>query len=390
MPTATKAPAIVPMTDPPTSDPSPDFDAGRLRVDLDALAENWRALADIVGPEATTSAVVKGDAYGIGLEPAARALSDAGCGVFFVATPREGGSLRRILPSATIFILDGLIAGSAGWLGERDLRPVLGSVPEIDEWRAARAGGTTSQSAIMVDTGMNRLGLTAAELSKLADSRDALDELGATLMMSHLACADTPRHEANQAQLAQFRVMRARLPGIKASLANSAGIFLGRDYHFDLARPGIALFGGAAAEAATPAIRPVVTFQARVLQIRQAKKGETVGYGAAERLKRPSRIAIVGTGYADGYLRRAGSSDARAGARAFVGGRFAPLVGRVSMDLTAIDVTGIATVERGDWIEMFGEHVSVDEVAGHADTIGYEVLTGLGRRMGRLYAGHGR
>ena len=384
------SPAIVPMTDPHTSDPPPDFQVGRLRIDLDALAANWRALADIAGPEATTSAVVKGDAYGIGLEPAARTLSEAGCGLFFVATPQEGDSLRRILPSATIFILDGLIAGSSRWLAEHDLRPVLGSMREVEEWRAARGSGVGSQAAIMIDTGMNRLGVTAAELSELAEMPGALDTLGATLMMSHLACADTPRHEANQAQLMAFRAMRLRFPEIKASLANSAGIFLGSDYHFDLVRPGIALYGGAVAEAGTRPVRPVVTFEARILQIRDAKQGETVGYGAAEHLKGPSRIAIVGTGYADGYHRRAGSSDERPGARAYVGGRFVPLIGRVSMDLTAIDVTEIAEVERGDWVEMFGEHVSIDEVASHADTISYELLTGLGRRMRRIYQGGGR
>ena len=375
------------MTNSPTSDPHANFYPGRLHIDLDALAANWRDLAAAGGPDVTTSAVVKGDGYGIGLEPAARTLSRAGCTEFFVATPQEGESLRHILPLATIFVLDGLIAGSSRWMVERALRPVLSSVQEIEEWQAERGAGPDADAAIMVDTGMNRLGVTPAELSKLTERPDALSASGTVLIMSHLACADTPQHEANQAQLVLFRALRLRFPSIQASLANSAGIFLGPDYHFDLVRPGIALYGGAATEAATAPLLPVVRFEARILQIRDAKEGESVGYGATERLKRPSRIAVVGAGYADGYHRRAGSSDEQPGAHAYVGGQFAPIVGRVSMDLTAVDVTDIVGVEGGDWVEMFGEHVSVDEVASHAGTIGYELLTGLGRRMQRLYHG---
>jgi len=206
-------------------------------------------------------------------------------------------------------------------------------------------------------------------------------------VMSHLACADTPDHPLNHAQLAAFREVRALFPGVPASLANSAGIFLGPDYHFDLVRPGIALYGGAAVADVPNPMRPVVILEARILQVRDARPGETVGYGATETLGRPSGLAILGAGYADGYPRHASSSDERPGARAFLHGLSAPLVGRVSMDLIAVDVTEVPGARRGDWVELFGPNIPVDEVAERAGTIGYELLTHLGRRYHRRYLG---
>jgi alanine racemase len=359
---------------------------GRLTIDLAALAHNWRVLARRVEGVAT-AAVVKGDAYGIGLEPAALALAEAGCHTFFVALPEEGQRLRASVRDAAIYVLDGLIEGEAETYAKFDLRPALGSWPEIEEWAAFKEQGGTTGAAIHIDTGMNRLGLTPAEARVLAEQDEVLAAVAPDLLMSHLACADEPDNPLNRKQLAAFRAVRVLLPHIPASLANSAGVFLGPDYHFDLVRPGISLYGGAAVKDAANPMRPVVTLEARVLQIREAKRGETVGYGATEALKRPSRIAILGCGYADGYHRRAGSSDRRSGARAYVNGRDAPLVGRVSMDLIAVDVTDVPGVARGDWVELFGANVPVDEVAGNAGTIGYELLTGLGRRLPRSYLG---
>ena len=372
--------------------PSPSADpalaGGRLTIDLGALAENWRTLAERAG-EAATAAVVKGDGYGIGIAPAAQALAEAGCHTFFVALPEEGLRVREAVRDAAIYVLDGLIGGAAEAYARADLRPVLGSWPEIEEWAAFRRAGGRTGSALQVDTGMNRLGLTPAEARKLGEHRDLRDALGLGLVMSHLAAADTPEHPLNRKQLTAFRAVRTLLPDIPASLANSAGIFLGRDFHFDLVRPGVALYGAAAAAGVSP-LRPVVTLEARVLQVRDGKRGETVGYGATETLERPARIAIVGVGYADGYHRRAGSSDRRRGARARLHGQDAPIVGRVSMDLIALDVTDIHGVERGDWAELFGPNIPVDEVADAADTIGYELLTGLGRRYARSYSLHSR
>lgn len=374
--------------DVPATTVDPALAGGRLTIDLGALAENWRTLAERVG-KAATAAVVKGDAYGVGLEPAARALAEAGCHTFFVALPEEGLRLRDTVRDAAIYVLDGLIEGTASTYAAADLRPVLGSWPEIEEWASIRRAGARTGSALHVDTGMNRLGVTLAEARKLTEHRDILDRLGLTLVMSHLAVADHPDHALNRKQLAAFRAMRVLLPDIPASLANSAGIFLGRDFHFDLVRPGVALYGAAAVSGTSP-LRPVVTLEARILQVREARAGETVGYGATETLNRPSRIAIVGAGYADGYHRRAGSTDRRRGARARIHGQDAPIVGRVSMDLIALDVSDIHGVARGDWAELFGPSIPIDEVADYADTIGYELLTGLGRRYARSYSLHGR
>ena len=369
-----------------TRELDPAIAGGRLTIDLGALAANWQMLAGKAGA-AATAAVVKGDGYGIGIEPAALALAEAGCHTFFVALPEEGLRLRSVVRDAAIYVLDGLLPGAAPAYAAADLRPVLGSMPEIEEWATYRRAGGTTAAALHVDTGMHRLGLTLGEARNLAEQRELVRSLGLTLVMSHLACADTPASPQNRKQLASFRAACVLFPDIPASLANSAGIFLGRDYHFDLVRPGVAIYGGAAvADTANPA-RTVVTLEARVLQVRDGKAGEAVGYGAAETLNRQSRIAILAVGYADGYHRLAGSANRRAGARAWLRGDYARFVGRVSMDLIAIDVTDIHGVARGDWVELFGPHIPIDEAAGYADTIGYEFLTGLGRRCQRVYVG---
>ena len=371
----------------PSTSTGPRAAGARLTIDLGALAANWQALADRAGEAIATAAVVKGDGYGIGLERAAEALAEAGCHTYFVALPDEGARLRQTVHDAAIYVLDGLIPDSAEMLLAADLRPVLGSIAEIEEWAAVRRAGATTGSALHVDTGMNRLGLTLAEARALSEHPDLLAAIRPSLLMSHLAAADTPDHPLNRRQLTSFRAVRVLLANIPASLANSAGIFLSADYHFDLTRPGIALYGGGAVSGTPNPMRTVVTLEARVLQVRDVRRGETVGYGAVETCVQASRVAILGVGYADGYHRAAGSSAERPGARAFVRGSHAPLIGRVSMDLTAVDVTHVHGVERGDWVELIGPHVPVDEVAACAGTIGYELLTGLGRRCERVYVG---
>jgi alanine racemase len=362
--------------------------AARLTIDLAALAANWHRLAARVGERVATAAVVKADAYGIGLEPAAEALAEAGCHTFFVALPDEGIRLRRTVRDAAIYVLNGIVPGSADALVANDLRPVLGSMADVEEWAELKATGVDTSAALQVDTGMNRLGLTVLEARKLAEDRRLLDLIRPSLLMSHLACSDTPDHPLNRRQLTAFRAVQVLLPNIPASLANSGGIFLGPAYHFDLVRPGIALYGGAVVKDAPNPMDPVATLEAPVLQVRDVKPGETVGYGATGSVRRPTRVAIVGVGYADGYHRRAGPTESRDGARAYIRGRFAPLIGRISMDLMAIDVTDVPGVVRGDMVELIGRHVPVDEVAAHAETIGYEILTGLGRRYERVYASH--
>ncbi len=352
-----------------------------LSIDLGALVKNWRRLAEISAP-AETSAVVKADAYGIGIEPAVAALSAAGCRTFFVALPEEGRRARAAAaPDAVVYGLNGFFPDWADTFRAADLRPVLNTLASVEAWAAHFPG---APSALQVDTGMNRLGLSVRETLALARRPELLAAASPRLLMSHLACADEPDNPMNRAQLALFQELRAELPDIPASLANSAGIHLGPDFHFDLVRPGIALYG-AEFSRGRPPLSPVVTARARVLQVREASAGEAIGYGAAKHLEADTRIAVLSAGYADGYLRLAGSSDARAGAFAAVRGRPVRLLGRVSMDLIAIDVTGIPGVTEGDYVELFGAGIPIDDVARAADTIGYELLTNLSRRAERQY-----
>jgi alanine racemase len=355
----------------------------RLTIDLGALAANYADLAARAAP-AQCAAVVKANAYGTGLERAAPALAGAGCKTFFVATPDEAVRLRSVLPSAVIHVLDGLLPGAAADYAAHDLRPVLGNPAEIEEWSrfcAARPGAP--QAAIHIDTGMNRLGLDERQVKQLAAQTDLLAPVKLALVISHLACADDPADHKNADQLADFTRLRAALPEAPASLANSAGIFLGPAYHFDLVRPGIALYGGEAVNGVKNPMRPVVTIEAQIAQIREVKAGETIGYGAAYRCKAPSRIATLPIGYADGIFRCLGE----AATHVCVGGHPAPFVGRVSMDLITIDVTAIPEhiAHRGAWVELVGKHNSVDDLARHAGTIGYEILTSLGNRTARVY-----
>jgi alanine racemase len=362
---------------------------GRLTVDLGALAANWRALAVRAG-RSDCAAVVKGDGYGIGLEAATRTLAAAGCRTFFAATVAEGLRAKAVVPEAAVHVLNGFPPGAAGMVADAGLRPVLGSLEEVEDWAAlGRARGWPLPAALHVDTGMNRLGLARDVAASVAASADLRPHLGLTLLMSHLACADTPDHPLNARQLEAFEAARALFPGVPASLANSAATLALPATHFDLVRPGIAVYGGrAVADVANP-MRPVARLEGRIIKIREAGAGESVGYGAAETLGRPSRLAVVGIGYADGFPRAAGSSDATGGAAGWLAGHRVPLVGRVSMDLLVYDVTDVppGSARRGDWIELFGDHVAVDDVAARAGTIGYEVLTHLGSRFARDYTG---
>lgn len=365
--------------------PIPDGTSGVLTIDLSALMENWRTLAARVAP-AECAAVVKANAYGLGIERAAPALWAAGARTFFVALLDEGVTLRALLPEAQIYVLSGLLPGTGADFVAPRLRPVLGSLPEIADWaRLCAARGTNLPAAVHVDTGMNRLGLSLEEAFALVERGAGFTP---ALIMTHLACADTPGHPLTALQRERFAKVAAAFPGVPASLANSAGCLGGRDLHFDLARPGIALYGGVAV-AGTPALKPVVRLEVPVIQVRDGLPGDSVGYGAAQRLTRRSRIAVLSFGYADGFFRAFGSADGKPGADAIIAGRRCPLVGRVSMDLTAVDVTDLpeGAVARGDMAVILGAGIGVDELAAHGGTIGYEVLTSLGRRYRRVYVG---
>jgi alanine racemase len=364
---------------------------GRLTIDLDALVDNWRAL-DARSRPGRAAAVVKADAYGCGITEVIRALAAAGCDTFFVALPEEGLRARHAAPRARIFVLNGLFDDAAPAFTDADLIPVLGSNHEIALW--ARLG-RRKPCAIHVDTGMNRLGLTPEEAIAFAGTAKSVRPV---LLMSHLACADTPSHALNRRQLEAFQAVRAAFGDIETSLANSAGIFLGSDYLFDLARPGIALYGAEAVSGTANPMKPVVTAEARVVQIRYARQGQPVGYGASTMLYRDTRIAVGSAGYADGYPRAASGSgvpvraSVSEGAYGFIAGRRVPVIGRVTMDLISFDVTDVPDQEIriGDHIELFGPNIPIDEVGRASGTVGYELLTGLGNRYHRRYVGGGK
>ncbi len=374
-------------------DEDPFDSAGlRLTVDLTALTENWKDMARRSG-KARASAVVKADAYGTGIEDAGEALFIAGARDFFVATVDEGVTLRPYAPDARIFVLSGVWPGTERRLFENDLVPVISSEEQLAFWMAVLADYGDYPCALNVDTGFNRLGLSMEEAMALADDVSRPASFAPVLVMSHLACSDDHSSEMNKQQLESFRQVSAAYEGIDSSLAASGGIFLGSDYHFDLTRPGIALYGGEAVNGLANPMRPVVTAEARIIQVRTAKAGESVGYGRALQLTRDSRLAVVSAGYADGYLRSQSSGGVPLrqvvpeGGYGFLAGRKIPIAGRITMDLTIFDVTDLPeiAVRAGDYVELFGKNVLVDDVARSAGTIGYEILTSIGLRHERRY-----
>ncbi|WP_428642529.1 alanine racemase [Roseibium sp.] len=361
---------------------------GRLTIDPKALAANWMFLAGKLAGETECAAAIKADAYGLGQEMAAKTLFEAGCRTFFVAVPTEALALRKVLPDAVIYALDGLFPGTAAHFLEHDIRPVLGSLEELQEWTAlCKSTGRNHPAAVHVDTGIHRLGLSPAEFSAAMSDKALLGPFEPTLVMSHLACGSTPDHPMNRRQLDLFREVTAPFAHIPRSLANSAGVLMGPDYHFDLARPGISLYGGRAFDTGFNPMRPVVKVEARIMIVREVPPGDTIGYGAKQTAKRPLRNAVVAAGYADGLLRRAGSTDERPGGFAMIEGHRAPILGRISMDMITLDVTDVPEnlLRRGAFVEMLGPHVAAADIAAYAETIDYEYLTSLGRRFERVY-----
>lgn len=361
---------------------------GILRVDLAAIAGNYRLLQSRLTGGAACGAVVKADAYGLGLAQVAPALFAAGCREFFVALLDEAIALRAALPEAAIHVFAGANAASAGEFTRHGLIPVLNHLGQIADFAAhARRLGASLAADIHIDSGMNRLGLPAAELAALAAQPTLLDGLRLQLAMSHLACGDEPDHPLNGAQRERFIAARRQVPALaaaKASFANSAGVFLGADFHFDLARTGAALYGLAPQLGRPNPMAQVVRLQGRILQVRDVDSPMTVGYGAAHKVTSKGRIATVGIGYADGYLHALTNRG-----HAHVGDIQVPVVGRVSMDLITLDVSRVppALCSPDCLVDLIGPHCPPDTLARDAGTIGYEILTSLGRRYPRIYTG---
>ncbi len=359
------------MTTTITAGPERDDAGAVLTIDLAALAANWKALNARSG---NSAAVVKANAYGIGIEEAAPALAKAGCRTFFVAHLSEAKRVRAVLPDVDVYVLNGLTPGTLPIYAEHRLRPVLGSPEEIAEWK-----GSGLPAALHVDTGMNRLGLRPEAFRAIA-AEGSLRDQPLALLMSHFVESELLTNPVTLRQVALFAELRPLMPSVPASLANSSGHFLEPKLPYELARAGVALYGGNPLAGRENPMAPVVRLDVRIVQIREVPQDETVGYSATWTAPRPTTLAIASIGYADGLFRAGGSVEA------MINGARCRVVGRISMDLTAIDVTAMPVKpKRGDTATFIGEGITVDEVAGHAGTIGYEVLTSLGRRYHRVY-----
>ena len=372
---------------------APDIASGStalLTIDLNAIGENYARLKALA-KGAECAAVVKANAYGLGATQIAPFLYDQGCRTFFVATLDEGIRLRAHLTDAKIYILDGLFKGAGSLFVEHSLSPVIGSLEMLEHWSAFCALlDHQHPAALHLDTGMNRLGFAASQIKDLTENHKViLQDVNIDLVMSHLACADEPQHPGNEEQQQKFSEILNSLPEIRASLANSAGIFLEPSYAFDLVRPGVALYGGQPNTDTTSLMHPVVSLTTHIAQIRTVESGDAIGYGGAYIAKRKTRLATLPVGYADGYHRALGSTNELKGASAYIGEYEAPLLGRVSMDLITIDVTDVPDelVNAGTSVELLGQHVTIDDLAAIAGTISYEILTSLGSRYDRRYLG---
>jgi len=371
---------------------SPDMAAqlsgALLSIDLRALQNNWRHLAKLAEP-AECGAAVKAACYGLGLEPVVKALSEAGCKTFFVALPQEGQQVRAVSSDADIYVLNGLLPGQAAFYHRHRLIPVLSTPAQIAQWSDYCVAGEVRLAAgLHIETGINRLGLTEQQTRQLATQHDVLSSFRLSLIISHLACGDVPGDPMNNEQRDRFNQLRALLPDAPASLANSPGTFLGEDFTYDMVRPGIALYGGNPFGSRANPMSAVVHLYAPLLQVRDICTGESVGYGASWTAKRASRIGVIGVGYGDG-IPRALSSPAKEGpACVFIAGHYAPIIGRVSMDLITVDLSDVPPelVREGQRVELMGDNVTTDDIAHWADTIPYEVLTRLGSRYSRLYS----
>jgi len=358
---------------------------GIVTVNIDGIVKNYQQIQQIVGSECVVSAVVKANAYGCGIAPVGAALYDAGVREFFVATLPEALELRTIIDDdAAVFMMNGFDAEYGDLYVQENIVPVLNSAPEIESYNAlCRQHEQALQAVLHLDTGMNRLGLEASELEWLQNAPDKLEPINLRYVMSHFACSDEKEHPMNEAQCEAFKVASAFLRHTKKSLCNSSGVFRSNKYHFDMVRPGMALYGLNPTPEAQSPMQQVISLDAPVLQIKTAKKGETAGYGATHRFEKDSRFAIIPIGYADGFLRSLSNNGSL-----FWKNYKCSVRGRVSMDLTIVDLSAVPENELpqpGDRMEVIGQNQSADDLAKRCDTIGYEILTSLSRRYKRVY-----
>lgn len=356
-----------------------------LRIDLSALARNYRYLSEKVAP-AQCAAVVKADAYGLGMKVVAPTLQKEGCKEFFVAHIDEGIALRSMIkPECKIYVLHGLPPDSELQFLQNNLIPILNTIGQLTTWSKLCNDHKTSYPAgIQFDTGMSRFGIGQDELDAL--QHISWDYFLPTLVMSHLACADNKSHPENQKQLKLFQAVKQLVPAKNASLSASSGIFLGKEWHFNLVRPGVALYGVNPTPDEVNPMHNVITLLGKVIQIRSITAGTSVGYGATFTATKGMKLALISVGYADGFFRCLGNGNITVRSEKMLEFPLA-ILGRISMDSLCIDITDLPqnTIQIGDSVELIGPHCPIDTVAKAAKTIGYEVLTSLGNRYNRIY-----
>ena len=351
-----------------------------LTIDLGALKRNYRLISSHAGTS-ECAAVVKADGYGLGIGPMLNALRDAGCATFFVATLDEAIALRTLQQGPVIYYLNGLMPGEADICRTHSIRPTLNDPGQIERWAEYCATGRQAlPAAVHIDTGMSRLGLTPHETAALAAAPDQLQKFDFALLLSHLACGDTPDHPMNAQQRDSFAGAAEALPPTTRSLAASSGVFLGPAWHFDMVRAGVSLYGVSPQPGRPNPMEQVIHLQGKIVQTRDVDTPQTVGYGAAHRFEGPTKVATVAAGYADGYPRSLGDQGV-----AYIGNRAAPVIGRVSMDLITLDISSAPDAKPGEMVDLIGPHNDLDSVAESAGTIGYELLTRLGHRYRRCY-----
>ncbi len=358
---------------------------GSLTINLGAISANYKQIQGMTGANCEVAAAIKANAYGLGMAPVAEALQQAGCIKFFIATLPEALELRTIIgEQADIYMLNGFDPAHGNLYADEEITPVLASADEVEAYNALASESGKDLSAILhIDTGMNRLGIEMKDVETLANNPDKGDHLDIHYVMSHFACADEKDHPMNNAQYETFITVAKHFPDMKKSLANSSGTFRSNDYHFDLVRPGMALYGLNPMPEADNPMHPVVTLEVQVLQVKEALAGETCGYGATHRFEKNTPLAIVSMGYADGFFRELSNNGALYWKR-----YRCPVRGRVSMDLTIVDLSAVPENERptpGDMLEVIGKNQSADDIASDCGTIGYEFLTSLSRRYKRIY-----
>lgn len=354
-----------------------------LTVDLAAIRENYRILQKICGSNCKISGVVKANAYGLGIEPVAKTLAGEGCDEFFVANLDEALTLRKILPDITIFVLHGIMPGEEEAFEYNKITPVLNSIQHINLLlQRSVLIGYKLPCAIHFNTGMNRLGFDSISGKKFLLDNDIIQKLDVKYITSHLACSDEANNPMNKQQLVEFQNITKDFEGERLSFANSGAVFLGNEYHFNMARCGLALYGGNPNNSSINPMKNVVKLTSKMLQIHQIDRDGTVGYGASHKVTAGTKTATIAIGYADGYLRSLSNSGICA-----VDGIIVPIIGRVSMDLVILDVTNVpdSKLEVGREVELIGENIPVETVALKAGTISYEILTSLGPRYKRVY-----